>query len=215
MLAGVGAACLYRATTISTSNGARVLARAHPSASAPGAPLIVSAEPGAGRVVVLADSDLFGDDCIGELDHRALWLNIAYWAARSDRSAVSEVGVARAWGVQEDPIWTHLRDHTNALAELQAADGSLAGDADAATGHVDQIAEALRSLAHRFRDQERYIRTRSRTCAAGPPAASASPTSRVRWNPFRPTGAVSTAPCTSCSSRCTSRTARATPASRR
>jgi hypothetical protein len=157
VLAGVGAACLYRATTISTSNGARVLARAHPSASAPGAPLIVSAEHGAGRVVVLADSDLFGDDCIGQLDHRALWLNIAYWAARSDRSAVSEDRLALEWAVQEDPMWVGLRDHTNALAELQAADGSLAGDPDAATEHVEQIAAALRSLAPRFPDQDGYI----------------------------------------------------------
>ena len=83
MLAGVGAACLYRATTISASNGARVLARAHPSASAPAAPLIVTAEHGAGRVVVLADSDLFGDDCLDELDHRTLWLNLIYWVAGS------------------------------------------------------------------------------------------------------------------------------------
>ncbi len=171
VLAGVGAACLYRATTISTSNGARVLARTHPSASTPGAPLIVSAEHGAGRVVVLGDSDLFGDDCIGELDHRALWLNIAYWAARSDRSAVSEVGVARAWGAQEDPEWARLRDHTNALAELQSPDGSLARDlpgghveqiagADVeqvAGAHVEQIAAALRALALRFPDQDTYI----------------------------------------------------------
>ncbi|MDQ6605266.1 MAG: DUF6421 family protein [Actinomycetota bacterium] len=157
VLAGVGAACLYRATTISTSNGARVLARAHPSASAPGAPLIATTEHGAGRVVVLADSDLFGDDCIGELDHRALWLNIAYWAARSDRSAVSEIRIAREWALQEDPIWARLRDQTNALAELQAGDGSLTGDPAAATAHVEQVADALRSLAPRFPDQRGYI----------------------------------------------------------
>ena len=47
------------------------------SASVPGAPLIVAGEHGHGRVVVLADSDLFGDDCIDELDHAALWLNLA------------------------------------------------------------------------------------------------------------------------------------------
>ena len=41
-----------------------------------------SLEHGAGRVVVLADSDLFGDDCIGELDHEALWLNLVHWVAQ-------------------------------------------------------------------------------------------------------------------------------------
>ena len=83
LLARVRSACFYRATTIETSNGARVLG-AHPSkrAPCPSAPLLVSSEHGNGRVVVLADSDLFGDDCISALDHEALWLNIATWAAR-------------------------------------------------------------------------------------------------------------------------------------
>ena len=39
------------------------------------------AERGAGRVVVAADSDLFGDDCIGDLDHEELWANLVTWAA--------------------------------------------------------------------------------------------------------------------------------------
>src|SRR5437763_10667772 len=53
LLARVHAACFYRATTISASNGARVLARAHGTASHPGAPLIVAGEHRAGRIVVL------------------------------------------------------------------------------------------------------------------------------------------------------------------
>ena len=82
MLAGVDAACFYRAGTLTAANGARVIARAHQSASIPGAPLAAVAEHGAGRVVVTADSDLFGDDCIGELDHERLWLNLVEWAAK-------------------------------------------------------------------------------------------------------------------------------------
>ena len=85
LLAGVASACFYRATTIASSNGATVLATTHPSASVPGAPLLVAAQRGAGRVVVLGDSDLFGDDCLDELDHRALWLNLCYWAAQGNR----------------------------------------------------------------------------------------------------------------------------------
>src|SRR5438105_1278999 len=84
VLARVSDACLYRATTISSSNGATVLARTHATASSPAQPLIVGATHGQGRVVVLADSDLFGDDCLDELDHRALWLNICYWVAPPD-----------------------------------------------------------------------------------------------------------------------------------
>ena len=40
-----------------------------------------STTAGEGTVVVAADSDLFGDDCIDAFDHAQLWLNMAYWAA--------------------------------------------------------------------------------------------------------------------------------------
>ncbi|HJS93527.1 MAG TPA: DUF6421 family protein [Solirubrobacteraceae bacterium] len=157
LLVRVKAACLYRSTTISCSNGTAVLARTHPTASAPNRPLIVAARHGQGRVVVLADSDLFGDDCIEDLDHRALWLNIMYWVARSDGGVwpVAE----RQPGVEGEPAWIALRDETNALAELQAPDGSLKDDADreAARGHVDRMVAAIEELLPRFPHDVEYL----------------------------------------------------------
>ncbi len=155
LLARVKAACLYRATTISCSNGAAVLARTHPSASAPNRPLIVAARHGHGRVVVLADSDLFGDDCIDALDHRALWLNICYWVSRSDGGVwpVAE----RQPGVEREPAWTALRDETNALAELQSPDGSLSGDPDAARSHVERMIACIEELLPRFPHDVEYL----------------------------------------------------------
>ena len=149
LLAGVAAACFYRATTIESRNGARVLARTHRTASVPGAPLIVAAEHGAGRVVVLADSDLFGDDCIGSLDHEALWLNIVDWAAR--RSADSpgrSVAVAAAQDPSDGAV-ARLIEATDSLAELQGPDGSLRDDADRAeaAARVDAVHAALGGLA--------------------------------------------------------------------
>ena len=136
------------------ANGARVLGRARSSASLPGAPLILVTESGAGRVAVLADSDLFGDDCLNELDHRALWLNLCTWAARGPRPVGSEGHVAH---VASLPEWVALRDCTNALGLLQAPDGALAGDADEAGRHVAAIAEALGSLRDRFEHQADYL----------------------------------------------------------
>jgi hypothetical protein len=101
--------------------------------------------------VVLADSDLFGDDCIGELDHRTLWLNLVYWAAR--RPAARNGATAAA----ADPAWAELRDHTNALADLQAADGSLTGDPETARDHVTAIIAALERLKPRFAHQADYL----------------------------------------------------------
>ena len=150
LLARVHAACLYRATTISASNGARVLARSHASASTPGAPLIVAAEHGAGRVVVLADSDLFGDDCLEELDHRTLWLNLCHWASRRERRSAQPAGAS-------DGEWERLRDETNALALLQAPDGSLTDAPDRAATHVEQITAALAASKARFPHQAEYL----------------------------------------------------------
>ncbi|MGN6867527.1 MAG: DUF6421 family protein [Solirubrobacteraceae bacterium] len=157
LLARVKAACLYRATTISASDRAAVLARTHATASAPNRPLIVAATHGQGRVVVLADSDLFGDDCIDDLDHRALWLNICYWVSRSDGG---EWPIAeRLPGVEGEPAWIALRDETNALAELQAADGSLMQDADPglARNHVERMSAAIEELLPRFPHDVEYL----------------------------------------------------------
>ena len=155
VLARVKAACLYRATTISSSNGAAVLARTHTTASAPNRPLIVAARHGLGRVVVLADSDLFGDDCIDDLDHRTLWLNILYWVSRSDGGVwpVAE----RQPGVEREPAWLALRGETNALAELQAPDGSLTGDPEVARTHVGLMIAAIEELLPRFPHDVEYL----------------------------------------------------------
>jgi hypothetical protein len=157
VLARVRSACFYRATTIETSNGARVIARTHSSASVPEAPLLVSSEHGDGRVVVLADSDLFGDDCISALDHEALWLNIATWAARrpggrDDLPGPDQPASDEARDLVGRAEWTTLRDQTNALALLQAPDGALKEDAsrEQAAVHVTEIAAALRALAGEF-----------------------------------------------------------------
>ncbi len=157
--ARVNAACLYRATTISSTNGATVLARTHATASVPGAPLIVTATHGQGRIAVLADSDLFGDDCIDEFDHRALWLNLCYWAAPPAGGSWPVIHERNGNGPERAPAWVRLRDETNALALLQAPDGSLAdgADADAARRHVDNMAAAIEELKPRFPHNEAYL----------------------------------------------------------
>jgi hypothetical protein len=158
LLARVREACVYRATTISSANGAAVLARTHATASTPSAPLIVTAKAGAGRVVVLADSDLFGDDCLHELDHRQLWLNLLYWVAGAGPDSESELPPPGAGAdALADPAWARLREQTNALAALQNEDGSLAGEASAAQGHVEAIVEAIGALAPYFPHQDEYF----------------------------------------------------------
>ena len=183
LLARVHEACLYRATTIASSNGARVLARSHRTASVPGAPLIVTLAHGDGHVVVLGDSDLFGDDCIDELDHRALWLNLVFWAAR----AHDGVGADRA-EVKQDAAWVTLRDETNALARLQAPDGSLIDGqkADEAQRLLEPIAEAIERLAPRFPHQADYLKAAVTDLRAWADGGFAKPDFTRALDLFRP-----------------------------
>jgi Family of unknown function (DUF6421) len=157
VLARVNEACLYRATTITASNGAVVLARTHATASAPSRPVIVATTHGRGRVVALADSDLFGDDCIDQLDHRTLWLNLVYWVTRPDGGTWPVRPARDAYGPEHDPAWLTLRDETNALARLQAPDGSLDGDPEAARGHLNKIIKSIEELAPRFPHDGEYL----------------------------------------------------------
>ncbi len=130
-LAGVGEACFYRAGTLALNNGGRILARAFPSASTPDAPLAAVMSHGAGRVVVLADSDLFGDDCIEALDHEAFWVNLVYYAAEP---AFASVGAPIESAAASDPAWAQLRDAVEELRVHEAGDGSV----DLAAAAVDE-----------------------------------------------------------------------------
>ncbi len=148
VLARVESACFYRATTVA---GGRVLARAAAAASAPGAPLAVATEHGAGRVVVLGDSDLFGDDCLDELDHRALWVNLAYWVAGgafTDRDGPAPSPAAA------DPAWAALKEATDAVRLEQRPDGSVEGDC---TPQVAALLDAVGALKPHFAHQADYL----------------------------------------------------------
>jgi hypothetical protein len=156
-LAGIGAACFYRAGALRADNGARVIARAQPTASLPNAPLAAVSTFGAGRVVVLADSDLFGDDCIGELDHEALWLNLVYWASQP---AFAGAGSAAPSAAAADPAWTRLKAAVEELRLAQAPDGSVdtaEHDPGKLRNLVAAIAESAQALKPRFSHQHDYI----------------------------------------------------------
>src|SRR3954447_3630947 len=147
LLAGVTDACFYRAGTLAApGDDVQVLARTAATATTPGAPLAVAVRHGEGRVVALADSDLFGDDCLGDLGHEALWANLVSWAATA---AYARPGAPVRSDAAADPAWARLRDATDALRVLQEADGSLdlaAHDAAAVHAHVDTMAQAVEAL---------------------------------------------------------------------
>jgi hypothetical protein len=157
LLARVERACFYRAGTLALRDGALVIARTFPSASPPQAPLAAAVEHGAGRVVALADSDLFGDDCIGELDHERLWLNLVYWAAQPAFAGVEAVidSPARA-----DPSWRQLQGAVEELRATQEPDGSVdtsRHDPARLAGLAEAISSAAARLGRHFPHQQGYL----------------------------------------------------------
>ena len=135
-----------------------MIARTFPTASPPRAPLAAVVEHGAGRVVVLADSDLFGDDCIGELDNEPLWLNLVYWAAqpafagvrgrhRLPRSGRPELARAEAGG-RGAPRSPNCRTAPSTRPSTTPA---------ASTELVEAISERHARLARHFPHQKEYI----------------------------------------------------------
>ena len=144
----VDRACFYQsgACRVIPAEGAqaRVAWHASPQASPPSAGLIGISRYGQGRVAVVTDSLLFGDEFFGELEHCALWLNICYWLgvpafARSGvRVLKSEPGQSAAWHT--------LRQQVNTLRELQLPDGSI-GDPTAGAQVALLVGDILGSLA--------------------------------------------------------------------
>ncbi len=158
LLARVDQAAFYRAGTLELLNGAAPILRAAPTADPAGAPLMAATLAGHGRVAVFSDSDLFGDDCLGDLDHRSLWVDTITWAAHT---AFARAGRDdHPAPVLEDAHWVNLKREVDELRLLQEADGSIdtalhrAGDL---AERVARIATAVEGLAPRFPHQGPYL----------------------------------------------------------
>lgn len=185
ILARVHDLCFYRAGTLEVPADARVLARAASTASSPGAPLAAVLQHGAGRVAVLSDSDLFGDDCLHALGHRDLWLNLVTWVAgpRLARPLAPAVSPLRA-----DPAWPALKAATDALRLLQHSDGTLgpAADVEAASAHVDAMLAAVETLAVHVPHQADYIAAVRSDLSAWRAGGYAVPDFTAALDRFRP-----------------------------
>jgi Family of unknown function (DUF6421) len=186
LLARVHRACFYRAGTLALANGARVIARTSPAAEPPDAPLAAITRHGDGHVIVLADSDLFGDDCIGELDHEALWLNLVYWAAQPSFRGTDALPDSPA---KSDPAWAELKQAVEELRATQEPDGSVdLSKHDRA--RLDELTETLADAAHRitphFPHQEDYIRALGEDLRAWAKAGFTNPDFIRSTEAFRP-----------------------------
>ncbi|GGO73454.1 DUF6421 family protein [Nonomuraea cavernae] len=152
LLAGVRTACFYRAGVLVPGADATVLFATSPAAAPAAAPLAVALRHGRGRVVVFADSDLFGDDSIDDYDHRRLWGNVVTWAAR--------VPAATASGDRDDTkaaLFAGLAAAVEELRPLQVKDGSVPEHKERGKELVAAVAARVGELAPYFPHDAAYL----------------------------------------------------------
>jgi hypothetical protein len=179
LLSGVAEACFYRTGVLQLDGapGAQVIAATSATADPASQPLAVALPVGRGRVVAFADSDLFGDDSIDELDHRTLWTNVVTWAAgagdtvgegdvsnhegvRMGTAREATATAASADAVELDEHWLALKDAVTRIRPMQSRDGSIDGEAhDHAEARrlVEQITSEIAALAPRFPHDADYL----------------------------------------------------------
>ena len=169
-----------RARSTLRDGGRRRSPAPSPTASPPGAPLAAVAEHGAGRVVVLADSDLFGDDCIGELDHERALAQPRLLGRRSRLRARRRRPVTDAPPLA-DPRWRALKRGGRRAARCCRSPTARSTSTDARRRRAARAGRAHRRRGRRrsrrrFPHQAEYLEAApSPTCAPGPTAASAQP----------------------------------------
>lgn len=153
--------CLYRAGVLEVATGidAEVFMHTSEHAAPASAPLGVAVQHELGRVVVLADSDLFGDDSIDDCDNKQLWLNIAGWLANA-KAAAKANSKREPSSLLADAGWLKLADAIETLRPMQSKDGSIDASEfshDEASKLVDQVLSAIDDLAPRFEHQKEYF----------------------------------------------------------
>ncbi|MFI6326385.1 DUF6421 family protein [Nonomuraea sp. NPDC050556] len=152
LLAGASDACFYRAGALTAPGEATVLFASSPSAVPADAPLAVALPYGEGRVVVFADSDLFGDDSIEDYDHRTLWGNVVTWAAR-----LGSTNEARERDAVKAELFAQLKAAVEELKPLQAKDGSVPEAREQALPLVETIRGHVAAMAGYFPHDAAYL----------------------------------------------------------
>ena len=156
--AGVGQACFYRTGALEiqpqVAANTFVVATTGANATPAGAPLLAVQNHARGRVAVIADSDLFGDDSIEDLDHLTLWRNLVTWAAATTDAPSGDE--ESSWTLT-DQNWLALERAVEAIRPLQAKDGSVAEDKAAAKTHAVAMMSAIDALIPRFEHQREHL----------------------------------------------------------
>lgn len=149
---------LYRAGALEVSGeSAVVVARSHTDADPANSGVMATVTYGAGRVVILMDSDIFGDDSIQDADNAKLLTNILSWLCPRDGETA---GASKDIDVLTTSSWKNLVTACETLRPLQNKDGSI--DAvdnrhSIAMGQVKEIQRSITGLLEYFPHQQDHL----------------------------------------------------------
>jgi len=152
--AGIADVCVYRAGYLTVPGDAYVFAQTFDTAAPGAVPVIAGVDAGDGRVLVLADSDLFGDDSIADLDHRDLWRQLITWVGARHRAGAAGESQSE---ITQHSAWSALTEAVERLRVQQSKDGSVTGDRAVAASAIQEILAALRELAPLVPHQSEYL----------------------------------------------------------
>jgi len=166
---GVQRACFFRAGWCVAEGAAKIAWKASGQAWPAHAGLIGLGALGAGRIAVVTDSVLFGDERLGQYDHFQLWMNLVYWLAEpvfqgAHRRASEENARLETPPTSRNAVgWEELKGAVNTLRVLQKSDGSVEEERrrEAARSTLEALA-SLTALRPRFPHQSDYFDRLSR-----------------------------------------------------
>jgi hypothetical protein len=153
---GVSTVCFYQAGYIAVSGSAEIVLQASAQAHPARAGLLGASQAEDGRVLLVTDSLLFGDDYLTDPNHQALWMNCFQWLAvpRFQRNNLPKPPSEAA---RSDP-WKSVRESVNGLRLLQQPDGSVpASFHETASKLTEQILGHLPELDPFFPHQKEYL----------------------------------------------------------
>ena len=151
---------LYRAGTLELTKdfAGEVFLRTSESALPAQAPVAAAIRDGEGKVVVIADSDVFGDDSINDLDNSKLLLNVLGFLALGSKQSSRDVTSARQ-KLEENPAWKALQASIESMRPMQNKDGAIedASLHPQASKLLDEVIANVRALAPNFSHQSDYL----------------------------------------------------------
>lgn len=151
---------LYRTGTLELASdfAGEVFLRTSESALPAQAPVAAAVRDGKGQVVVIADSDIFGDDSINDLDNSKLLLNVLGFLALGSKQGSRDIEAART-KLENNAAWKSMRAAVEELRLLQNKDGAIEDPTfhPKASALLDQLLAGIRDLAPSFSHQADYL----------------------------------------------------------